>query len=105
MPDRRLLNIATSMFLFTGIQGCTSHGVANEFEVRIPEQGTCELPGKSVACSETGSEMLALCPDVKCSVVIRSNASGKAELVMVAFKSLTEARLASVSFESRSTSR
>lgn len=105
MSHRILISIAATLVLSSGLQGCTSDSVASDFEVRITEQGTCELAGKSVACSETGSEMLALCPNAKCSVVIRSNASGKAELAVVAFKSLTEARLARVSFESRSTSR
>jgi biopolymer transport protein ExbD len=98
MHHRVLVNIASILVLASGTQACSSNVASNEFRVRVTEHGSCEVGGERVSCASVGSKVLSLCPSKECNVLIVADAHSKSELVVVAFKSLTELRFASVTF-------
>ena len=102
MSHRVLINIATALALVSGVQACSSDRAESDFRVLVTAQGTCKVAGEILDCSAVGSRLLPLCPNTECSVLIEADAGSKAELLTVAFKSLTETRFARVSIEIRS---
>jgi biopolymer transport protein ExbD len=80
---------------------CSEDASSSQLTVHISEKGSCEFAGEKVACATVASKVLAVCPDRKCSVFIDADVHSNSELVVAAFKSLTEAKFSRVSFAAR----